>query len=58
MIPRLFILNGEGANQKTENVWSSSFMLGTKNPKEIWVGVVPFWRKMVTTLEVNIRIKF
>ena len=48
MLLRLF-LKGEGTNQKSENMWSSSFIRGTKNPKEVWVCVAPFWRKMVTT---------
>ena len=47
MLPRIF-LKGEGTNQKTENVWSSSFIRGTKNPKDVLVCVAPFWRKMVT----------
>ena len=47
MLQRLF-LKGEGTNQKTENVWSSSFIRGTKNPKEVWVCVTVFKRKIGT----------
>ena len=35
-------------NKKTENVWSSSFIRGTKTPKEVWVCVTVFKRKIGT----------
>ena len=48
MLLRLF-LKGEGTNKKSENMWSSSFIRGTKNPKEVWVCVAAFWHKIGTT---------
>ena len=39
---------GKAKIKKTENMWSSSFIRGTKNPKDVLVCVAPFWRKMVT----------
>ena len=48
MLLRLF-LKGEGTNKKTENVWSSSLVRGTKNPNKVWACVAAFGRKIGTT---------
>ena len=47
MLLRLF-LKGEGTNQKSENMWSSSFIRGTKNPKEVLVCVAVFKHEIGT----------
>ena len=39
MLLRLF-LKGEGTNQKSENVLSSSLIRGTTNSKKVWVWVL------------------
>ena len=40
-------------HKSTENMWSFPIIRGTKNPKEVWVNIAVFWRRIGTTpLEV------